>query len=369
MELMISIIHIIESFAGGSLDVVKALARIKQTSQNKSITHIVIHGFRDDSPTDVRIGFDDDVKLISWAFASREISFIQDFRALYALLEILKQQPKDAILHLHSSKAGFLGRLAATILGRKKYTVYTPHSVAMLRQDVSLAKRQLYSVLEKLAALGSGTVVACSLSEQQLLKRLGIATRLVNNGIADPFLGGITPKTKLERVLAVGRLTPQKDPAYCESIAQQTHALGLYFTWVGDGELRSIFANSPVCVTGWLSQADVVEYLQINDVLISTSRWEGLSLATLQAMACGLPLLLRRCAGNIDLLEHQGIGAGFDTVEEAIAILDKWQKNPNLVKEMSEAVRQVFLKYYTVEAMQKGYLDIYQDIWSNDGWV
>ena len=361
---MVYIIHIIESFAGGSLDVVRALTLIKQTPQKKPISHIVIHGCRPDSPQDSHAGFDDDVQLIPWPFVSREINLVQDFRSLDALLGILRQQPKDAILHLHSSKAGFLGRLAATILGRKKYTVYTPHSVAMLRQDISNGKRQLYTLLERLAALGSGKVVACSLSEQKLLKQLDIAALLVNNGISDPFSSRVTPKTGLGKILALGRLTLQKDPACYEKIVQQAQ-LGVHFTWVGDGELRSVFANSPVDVTGWLSQSEVIDYLQKADVLISTSRWEGLSLATLQAMACGLPLLLRRCAGNIDLLEHQGIGAGFDTVDEAVSILKSWQQQPELVQQMSLEARKVFLQHYTLQSMQMGYLNIYQSIMSS----
>ena len=234
----------------------------------------------------------------------------------------------------------------------------------MLRQDISNGKRQLYTLLERLAALGSGKVVACSLSEQKLLKQLDIAALLVNNGISDPFSSRVTPKTGLGKILALGRLTLQKDPACYEKIVQQAQ-LGVHFTWVGDGELRSVFANSPVDVTGWLSQSEVIDYLQKADVLISTSRWEGLSLATLQAMACGLPLLLRRCAGNIDLLEHQGIGAGFDTVDEAVSILKSWQQQPELVQQMSLEARKVFLQHYTLQSMQMGYLNIYQSIMSS----
>ena len=78
---MVYIIHIIESFAGGSLDVVRALTLIKQTPQKKPISHIVIHGCRPDSPQDSHAGFDDDVQLIPWPFVSREMNLVQDFGA------------------------------------------------------------------------------------------------------------------------------------------------------------------------------------------------------------------------------------------------------------------------------------------------
>lgn len=356
------IVHVIESFAGGSLEVVRVLTKIKKSPQDVSLQHVVIYGQRHDSPENPNTGFDNDTILIPWLFATREISVIQDFRALYALLEILKPLPKTSIIHLHSSKAGFLGRLVAVILKRKAMTIYTPHGVAMLRRDISEKKRRLYSFLEKIAALGAGYVVACSPSEQKILSSIGVKALLVANGIPD-ILYTIKPVNTLINVVAIGRLTEAKDPIFYVEIAKKL--LDINFTWVGDGELRSVFANSPVDVTGWLSQSEVIDYLQKADVLISTSRWEGLSLATLQAMACGLPLLLRRCAGNIDLLEHQGIGAGFDTVDEAVSILKSWQQQPELVQQMSLEARKVFLQHYTLQSMQMGYLNIYQSIMSS----
>ncbi|MFS8630836.1 MAG: glycosyltransferase, partial [Bacillales bacterium] len=74
----------------------------------------------------------------------RELSPIQDFRSSLQLKKLLKELNPD-LIHLHSSKAGVLGRLANSLLfSNKKQIFYTPHGYSFLRLDVSATKRKLY---------------------------------------------------------------------------------------------------------------------------------------------------------------------------------------------------------------------------------
>src|SRR5438445_206194 len=72
-----------------------------------------------------------------------------------------------------------------------------------------------------------------------------------------------------------------------------------------------------ITVTGWLSHRHMEQELSKLSVYLSTSTWEGLSMGVLHAMAMAKPLVLRRCTGNIDAVEHGRNGFLFDTVEEA----------------------------------------------------
>ena len=61
--------------------------------------------------------------------------------------KILKQTDFD-ILHLHSSKAGIIGRYIGLICGFKKI-IYTPNAASFLRTDISPKKKRAYQLIEK----------------------------------------------------------------------------------------------------------------------------------------------------------------------------------------------------------------------------
>lgn len=65
---------------------------------------------------------------------------MKDIKALWELYIILKKIDNIDIIHLHSSKAGFLGRVVSFLLGKSSRTIYTPHAISFLRLDVSLKK-------------------------------------------------------------------------------------------------------------------------------------------------------------------------------------------------------------------------------------
>lgn len=355
------VVHLIESFAGGSAQVVLALTRVKTLPDGRPLEHVVVHGWRSDSSEEFAASFGPGVKLVPWPGAVREISPVHDAKALWRLLAIFRALGDFDVLHLHSSKAGVLGRVAALLTGRRSRTLYTAHGVAMLRHDVSERKRRLYALIERRAAVGSRVVVACSPSEQAVFAAEGVPARLIPNGMPDA--AAVAARTgELKRVLAVGRLSAQKDPAVFAELARSAAGLGLEFVWVGEGELREAVAGSPVAVTGWLTQEQVLEQLQQADLFISTSRWEGLSLAALQAMGAGLPLLLRRCPGNTDLLLTDDFSAGFDSVAEALAWLSATRDNPPRLQAMGQAARAEFVKSYTEAAMCQAYTRLYAEL-------
>lgn len=358
---MIYVIHVIESFSGGSLDVVRALTGIKQIDA-QPVRHKVIHGWRVDSPSDPHAGFDATVELIAWPHVTREIRPVKDLCALVSLVKILKGQPAGAVLHLHSSKAGFLGRLAVMMPGCQFSTVYTSHGVAMLRQDIGESKKRLYARLERLAACQGGKVIACSGLEQQVFAAAGVKAKIIANGVQD--FPGLSEFTKLHRIVAVGRLTEAKDPHFFVQLANaaQQEGLELEFVWVGDGHLAPVLQDQPVRLTGWLAQAQVIEQFRQAQLLVSTSLWEGLSLAALQAMGAGVPLLIRRGTGNNDLLTQEGFALGFDAPTEAMNHIKVLLANPEKLRSMGQRARAAFLQHYTIEAMQQNYVAVYRQV-------
>lgn len=69
---------------------------------------------------------------------------------------------------------------------------------------------------------------------------------------------------------------------------------------------------------------NVRAYLRAADVFVLPSRYEGISLAILEAMACGLPVILTRVGGNTDIVEH--LENGVLVSPEDVAGLTEWME-------------------------------------------
>jgi glycosyltransferase involved in cell wall biosynthesis len=355
----VHIVHVVESFGGGVIGFVEQLCRYLPQHR-----HTVLHAIR---PAEVdadliRARFPPYVAFSLWPHALREISLWQDAKALRALLSQLTCLKPD-VVHLHSSKAGFLGRIACRMLGIKAL-VYTPGGVALLRKDISLAKRLLFGTLEAVGDLFGGVVVACGASEAKALEAYGVHPHIIANGTPPgsepiPKKADSTPLT----VLAMGRLTVQKNPAQFGRIAQALAADARFrFVWVGSGELEAALTSTPVTITGWMPNPDVKALLQEADIYMSTSVWEGLSLAVLEGMSAGLPLVLSACPGNVDVVTRGQNGFLFTTDDEAIRHLLHLADDAALRLHMGRASRTKLLAEHDVAQVAARYDTLYHSL-------
>lgn len=356
------IVHVTECLAGGVLTFL-----VNLTSQLDQEEHIIIYGKRDNTPENVETLFGDNVSLIYWKSAQREIRPGQDFAALRELLHDLKQIPDIDVLQLHSSKAGVLGRVAARLLGLQKRTFYLPHGVSFARQDVSPKKRQFYILIEKVANAFAGTVIACSSSERDLLTANGIKNVVViNNGIAVPDKEPVYKQPGKPIVFGtVGRITFQKNPQLFNQITR--HFQGddrVKFLWIGDGELRhEIQESGQVQVTGWVTPDEVQNYLKQVDVYLSTSLWEGLPLSVLEAMALGKPLLLSDCVGNVDTVEQGANGFLYHDAAEGIASIQKLLKaSPDKILQLGKTSYKRVANDFSLRRLRQQYRALYNII-------
>jgi glycosyltransferase involved in cell wall biosynthesis len=356
------IVHVTECLAGGVLTYIVNLT--KQLSEDQ---HTIVYSKRDNTPENVESLFGNNVRLIYWKNAQREISPKQDSLALFELLKILKKIQHIDILQLHSSKAGVLGRVASRLLGLQKRTFYLPHGVSFARQDVSSRKRNFYVLIEKIANIFAGNIIACSNSEKDLLISHGFKNVIViNNGVE---VSDSEPKYKIPgRPLilgTVGRITYQKNPRLFNDIAKHFKDDNrVQFIWIGDGELRhEILENEKVKVTGWLTPGEVKHVLEQVDIYISTSLWEGLPLSVLEAMNLGKLLLLSDCVGNIDTVEYNRNGYTFHTCAEAIQRIEKLLNlsDESFVKMEAESYNLVKNRF-SLESLKKSYLNLYKNV-------
>src|SRR5215218_6033529 len=103
------IVQVVEPFASGIAEFVESLVE-----NMKEDFHVIIHGERDwvIKSAEVKKGFpENNVSFIRWKSVQRNISIRKDLAALKELMLILKDLKKKNeidVVHLHSSKSGFL---------------------------------------------------------------------------------------------------------------------------------------------------------------------------------------------------------------------------------------------------------------------
>lgn len=348
-----TVVHVLEPFASGVTTAV-----INITKQLPSIRHVVIHGCRMwvDAMENVKAKFPEGVSFIKWSRAGREINPVRDLQALGELIRLLKPyKAPETVIHLHSSKAGFLGRVACKLLGISA-VLYTPHCGSFIRTDVPPLKRKFFRLLERAGGCFGGTIVGCGASEAALYRRLGKRVLWVSNGVEISFAGK-DPAPSL--ISFAGIASIQKNPALFNRIAAFFQDENLPFYWIGDGPLGAELGSQNITLTGWVDKAEVDAYLYKTLIYLSTSSWEGLPFGVLEAMNASCALLLSDVPGNRDLVISGENGYLFHDEREAVGLIKKMLEHRQDTLAMGRKSRELAESRYSAERMGREYGKIY----------
>jgi glycosyltransferase involved in cell wall biosynthesis len=224
------------------------------------------------------------------------------------LRDILREVEPD-LVHLHSSKAGLCGRVA--LRGRLP-TVFQPQAWSF--HAVGGAQGWAAAAWERLGARWAHALVCASEAEREQGEHAGIRAswRVIYNGVDLERLAEAGEEERRAArarlglsgaplAVCVGRLSRQKGqdvlldawPAVREQVPEAELAL------VGSGEEREALearAVPGVAFTG--ERDDVQDWLAAADVVVNSSRWEGMSLAIVEAMARGRSIVATDVAGS-----------------------------------------------------------------------
>lgn len=344
------ILHIVESFGGGVFSVLVDIVN----SLSNEFEIVIAYSKRSQTPENFNEYFNSNIKFIEVKNFTRSINFKKDIKAFFELKKIIKQEKPD-IIHLHSSKAGFLGRFAAN--GKKIKMLYNPHGFSFLMQDSSIIKRKIYWLIEKIAIIRKCTIVGCSNGEYEEALKLSKNSICINNGIDIKKLEKETKtfsKNKIDfdnlRICTSGRIGYQKNPELFNKIAEDN--LNLKFTWIGDGDLRNKLTSENIEITGWKTRNEVLELVNKNDIFILTSLWEGLPISLLEAMFLGKVCIVTDCIGNRDVIKNgkNGFLITGDNYKDIIKKLDK-----KTYDRISENAKNDIINKFNLENMIEKY--------------
>lgn len=346
------ILHIVEAFGGGVFTVLTDL--INGLSDDFEI--VIAYSLRPQTPENFKEYFNDNVKFIEVKNFTRNINFNKDIKALKEIKNIVREEKPD-IVHLHSSKAGILGRLG--IHGRRIKMFYNPHGFSFLKLDDSILKRLMYKTIEKVTAIINPkcTIVGCSKGEYEEAKKLNKNSVCINNGINIEKLEEETKDLNNKeidynnlKICTVGRIGFQKNPKMFNEIAEQLP--NLQFTWIGDGELRNELTSPNITITGWKKRKDVLKELNNNDIFLLTSLWEGLPISLLEAMYMKKVCIVNDVIGNNDVIENKINGFVCSKLEDYLDHIENI-KNVKVSKIIHNEEKDIEQKYSVKNMCQK----------------
>jgi len=294
---------------------------------------------------------------------SRKKIGLQDIVVFLKMLRIRWTYRPD-VVHLHSSKAGLLGRL---VFPRKRI-IYTVHGF----DSVRLAFR-IFLPLEQLFQTWAKYIVGVSHYDVQQMTNEGIRrTICIYNGIPDPMqqqsksadIQDVTKQLKALKqagkfiVATIARFSKQKKfDLFCEIAAAYPDAL---FVWIGNQTAPTGVVPDNVLCAGEVKAA--YRLLPLIDLFILTSNYEGLPVSVIEALACGKPVVASNVGGTDEILDGQN---GFVLPNQASAFTEKikqYQTDPSLYRQSCEAARNAYLHYFTIDHMCEEYEKLYSVI-------
>lgn len=310
---------------------------------------------------------------------SRGFNPLLDLRSVFSLRKLIKKVKPDFV-HLHSSKAGFVGRIAAKTAKCK--SLFTPHGVSYL--SFTGFKRMIFFMLEMVGKKFTYKILAISHSEaNRLMHEIGIKEEyiyVIPNSLTFPGLPSDIPNPlgKLEggiRLGTIGRLTPQKNPLLFADIAndviQKFPDAHFYFLGAGfHDHLRKeleerisrykIESNCHLIDKG--DHIVAVNFLRQLDIFLLPSVFEGLPYALLEAMMESVPCVVSKCDGNNDVINNNDNGFACITRNEYLEVISNLINDPARARIIGDKGRKYVEEKHNIKTnirmLEKVYLGL-----------
>ena len=319
-----------------------------------------------------------DVKATRIEGFGRRVSVGGDIKAFISLITAIRDF-KPHIIHTHTAKAGFLGRIASIVSFQPSIRVHTFHG-HLLNGYFGALKRRLVIIAEKVLAVFTDELLAVGDKVRQDLLAVGIGKTKKFSLIPPGLKIGLLPNKKesqesfnlsITRLQCafIGRVTQIKRPDRFLDVVSEIKRRGVEveFYMAGDGELleicreRIVREHLPVKVLGW--QSDIERVLAAADIVVLTSDNEGTPLSLIQAGMAGLPVVTTR-VGSVPEVVLDGI-TGIITslnVQKIADALEKLANSSDLRGQLGAAAKEFTLANFGVKRLVHDHEELYRKL-------
>jgi glycosyltransferase involved in cell wall biosynthesis len=301
----------------------------------------------------------------------RELS-VKDIIVFWDLYKIIKRYKFD-IVHTHSSKTGFLGRIAAKLAGTKKI-VHTVHGFPFHQFQPKIVQK-VYQTAEKIAGLFCDNLVFVNNTDRDFAIRTGLISKskavTIYNGIDSH---NVSRQNILQSdIITVGcvcRFWEQKNVIdtikTAIKVCSETDIIN--FVFVGDGEhlslceemVKEAVLEDRIKLPGW--QSDAYLWLKKFDVFLLYSKWEGLPISILEAMSIGLPIVASDINGNNELVtKENGFLVSIYNIDKLFEVLTNLPNQKERLTEMGKKSLEIAQGKFGLDRFIKSYLELYEE--------
>jgi len=283
----------------------------------------------------------------------------------FRLAKLLRQWKVD-VVHAHNFRP-LMYTTFASLLSRTPVLLYTRHG-----QNYYVNRRR--AALVRLASYFTDRVICVSRDAQRVAAVQGVLEKklcTISNGIdvsrfsyRGPNIGGpavmvgrLGPEKDVETLLTAMATVVKEEPDFCLEV-------------VGDGECLSQLKNiaSQLGLNGkvkFLGHVDdIAGLLSRASLFVLPSVTEGISLAALEAMASGLPVVLTRVGGNVEIVDEAqtGLLVSKKSPDELACAIMKLLRDPARAKQMGLAARAKVEQQFDVRRMVREYEKLYFEL-------
>lgn len=168
------------------------------------------------------------------------------------------------------------------------------------------------------------------------------------------------------KLLFVGNFSQRKGADLLPKIMKKLGSNYVLFTTTGLQD-KNVAETDNIVSIGKLSQSELLEYYNYCDIFLFPTRLEGLSLTTLEAMACGMPVVTSNCFSMPELVVDGkgGYLCELDNVNMFVQKIEQLTADSNLRSAMQTFNRQHIENHFSLEMMTNKYIDLYTKLLSN----
>ena len=307
------------------------------------------------------------LKVIRIPSLGRQINPIKDHFAFKQLLEVIREVKPD-ILHTHTFKAGYIGRIKTTEInraaGKRIKFVHTFHGHLFDDPEFSGLKSLIITSFERRFAMRTDAIVTvgAQVAKELLEREIGQPEQFTNipPGVEPLKIPKAKPRTKIT-IGWIARVTGVKNPLRAVEIAKLFP--DAQFLIAGGGDmLEQVKAQAPrnTKVLGW---TDSSKLFAASDIILSTSENEGMPIALIEAQLASKPVVATNVGGVSEVVLNNK--TGFVTrknTEDLAKGLEKLINSKSLRAAQGKAAKAHATKAFSVEKMIQAHVSLYKKL-------
>jgi glycosyltransferase involved in cell wall biosynthesis len=254
----------------------------------------------------------------------------------------------------------------APLVYTANHTYRTAHGRRLATRPLGGMEARAYRFSEHVIAISTSTATSLAKDYDVPSQKISV----IPVGIDTEWLQPVDGEEERDTILFVGRLVPIKGVQHFVAIFRDLSKEfpDLRAEVCGDGPLHHAVLGAAkefegrMMVMGKVSESDLASAYRRARLLVVPSRYEGLGLVALEAMAAGTPVLATDVPGLTDI---EGGGVVLVPPEDTAALLGAARGilgAPARWEEMSVAARQAVVDHYSWDAIRPQIAEVYRSV-------